>query len=136
MATTSAPGYRNILILDDASVVAETLGLILSRQGHDARVAQSAEEAIELIAAWKPEVAFVDVMLPGMNGIEFGKVLRANYPDCQLVLVSGDPEATELVELAKGQGHCLSLLPKPLDPTLILAIAAGQTPVANDRADA
>jgi len=129
-------GYRNILIIDDASVVAETLWMILSRQGHHAKVVHSAEEAMEMIAVWQPDLAFVDVMLPGMNGIEFGKVLKANYPECEVVLVSGHPGAAELVELSSQQGHTLSILAKPLDPKVILAIAARQTPGLAQATDA
>jgi DNA-binding NtrC family response regulator len=128
--------YSKILILDDASAVAETLGMILSRQGYDARVAHSGEEAIETISNWQPDLAFVDVMLPGMNGIEFGKVLKENYPACELVLISGHPGAAEMVEAARTQGQALAILPKPLDPTVILAIAARQMPVIRDAADA
>ena len=124
------------MILDDASAVAETLWMILSRQGHDAKVAQSAEEAIEMIADWQPDLAFVDVMLPGMNGIEFGKVLSANYPECEVVLVSGHPGAAELVEHSSRQGQTISILAKPLDPQLILAIASRQPPDAGQTADA
>lgn len=129
-------GCRNILILDDASAVAETLWMILSRQGHDAKVAHSAEEAIEVIADWRPDLAFVDVMLPGMNGIEFGKVLNANYPECEVVLVSGHPGAAELVEHSSRQGQRLSILAKPLDPKVVLEIAARQTPDPAAAADA
>ena len=129
-------GCRSILILDDASVVAETLRMILSRQGHDAKVAQSAEEAIEVIAQWEPDLAIIDVMLPGMNGIEFGKVLKTNYPACEVVLVSGHPGAADLAELSSHQGQTLSILAKPLDPKVILAIAARQTPDPAAAADA
>jgi CheY-like chemotaxis protein len=136
MSITPTLNYRRILILDDASAVAETLGTILSRQGYDAKVAHSAEEAIEKIANWQPDLAFVDVMLPGMNGIEFGAVLRANYPACELALISGHPGSKELVEIARTQGQLLSILPKPLDPKVILAIAAGQPPMSVETADA
>ena len=68
-------------------------------------------------------MAFVDVMLPGMNGIEFGKVLRSNYPLCELMLISGHPGAGELLDVARSQGQTFSILPKPLDPKMILLIA-------------
>lgn len=119
------PGTRRILIVDDASVVAETLELILLRWGHQPKVAHSAEEAIQILSGWKPDLAILDLVLPGMNGIELSDVLRANYPDCLSVLISGHPQAAELLKRAGSQGKFYSILPKPLDPALILAIAAG-----------
>jgi len=110
--------------------------MILSKQGLDFKIAHSAEEAIELIAGWQPDLAIVDVMLPGMNGIEFSDVLHANYPACERVLVSGHPGAAELVHAAKASGETLRILPKPLDPGVLVAIASGQRPGAAGEFDA
>jgi CheY-like chemotaxis protein len=127
MATV--PGGSNILILDDDIHVAKTLELIFLSRGYRVHVASSAEEAIELISGWKPDLAIVDVMLPRMNGIEFGEVLRSNYPGCQLVLVSGHPGTGELLESARRDGQPLmQILAKPLHPTHILEIVAGLLP--------
>ena len=98
------PGGGRILVLDDDVHVAETLQMILLARGYKVRVANSAEEAIETIAGWEPDLAIVDVMLPRMNGIEFGDVLRSNYPQCQLVLVSGHPGTSDLLETARRDG--------------------------------
>ena len=76
-AMTTLPGGGSILVLDDDVHVAETLQMILLARGYKVRIANSAEEAIETIAAWEPDLAIVDVMLPRMNGIEFGEVLRS-----------------------------------------------------------
>jgi CheY-like chemotaxis protein len=118
------PRRRRVLILDDSSVVAETFQLIVSRQGHETRVSLSAEHAVEVIAEWQPDVAIVDVMLPGMNGIEFAKVLKAMHSECEIVLVSGHPGSNDLLEIAKNQGHLFPILPKPLDPALIVSLVA------------
>lgn len=123
------PGSGNILVLDDDVHVAETLQMILLARSYKVRVANSAEEAIEIIASWEPDLAIVDVMLPRMNGIEFGDVLRSNYPDCQLILVSGHPGTGQLLEDAKNDGHpLLEILAKPLHPTHILELVAGLLP--------
>lgn len=122
------PGGGRILVLDDDIHVAQTLELILLARGYKVRVAYSAEEAIETISEWQPDVALVDVMLPRMNGIEFGCVLKANYPDAQIVLVSGHPDSAQLLESARRQGHTFEILAKPLHPTHILEIVAGLLP--------
>jgi len=126
---TTVPGGSNILLVDDDIHVAETLELIFLSRGYRVRVANSAEEAIEAIANWKPDLAIVDVMLPCMNGIEFGEVLRSNHPGCQLVLVSGHPGTSELLASARRDGQPLmQILAKPLHPTHILEIVAGLLP--------
>ena len=97
--------------------------------GYEVRVAYSAEQAIETIAAWQPDLAIVDVMLPRMNGIEFGTVLKSNYPACHILLMSGHPGTAELLELAREQGHNFEILAKPLHPALILDIVAQLLPI-------
>lgn len=129
LAMTGVPGGGRILVLDDDVHVAETLQMILLARGYKVQVANSAEEAIETIAGWEPDLAIVDVMLPGMDGIQFGDVLRSNYPHCQLVLVSGHPATGELLESARKDGRPpLEIMAKPLHPTHILEIVAGLLP--------
>ena len=116
---------RSILILDDAPAVAESLALVLSRNGFGVKVAHSAEEALEMTANWEPDAAFVDIMLPGMNGIEFSEILRSRYPQCGVELMSGHPATEDLMESARREGREIAVLPKPFDPAQFLAIARG-----------
>src|SRR5215469_15463285 len=96
---------RKILIVDDEPAVAETLALILRGCHYDARTAFSAEQAIEILAEWKPDLVIADVMLPRMNGIDLGCVVKANYSNCQVLLVSGHPSTGELLEIASQKGN-------------------------------
>jgi DNA-binding NtrC family response regulator len=113
-------GSRKILIIDDEISVADTLGLIFSTNRYEVRVAYSAEEAIETLAVWRPDLAIVDVMLPLMNGIDFAIVLKANYPQARILLFSGQPDAKALLEQAWTKGHRFEILAKPLHPALML----------------
>lgn len=115
-----AAGNRKILIIDDEPSVADTLALIFSTRGYHSRVAYSAETAIEILAGWSPDLAIVDVMLPLMSGIDFAIVLRDNYPACRVVLFSGQPDTTRLLEDATKKGYHFEVLAKPLHPGLIL----------------
>lgn len=124
------------MILDDESSVAETLEMIFRGCGYEARTAFSAEQAIEVIAEWQPDLAIVDVMLPRMNGIQFGTVLKSNYPACEILLVSGHPGTGELLEIARQQGHNFQILAKPLHPALILDIVAHLLPQVKGSAEA
>src|ERR1700756_4913598 len=69
-AMVSRKHTRRILIVDDENSIADTLALIFQMQRYEIRVAYSAEQAIELLAEWRPNLAVLDVILPQMNGID------------------------------------------------------------------
>ncbi|QNI31254.1 response regulator [Alloacidobacterium dinghuense] len=115
--------YR-VLIIDDEPRISDTLAIVFSKRGYEARVAYSAEQAIEIIAEWRPDVAIIDVVLPHMNGIDLAIVLRANYPSCRLVLFSGQPGTTEIAEEAAKKGHIFEILAKPVHPVSLLDTVA------------
>jgi CheY-like chemotaxis protein len=127
---------RRILILDDEVTIAESLEMIFRGCGYEVRSAHSAEQAIETISAWQPDLAIVDVMLPQMNGIEFGIVLKSNYPACRVVLVSGHPGTAELLEGARGRGYEFEILAKPLHPGVFLEMISNLLPGMASGADA
>jgi DNA-binding NtrC family response regulator len=119
---------RRILIVDDEVTVAETLELIFRGRGYEVRAAFSAEQAIEILAQLQPDLVITDVMLPQMNGIDLGCVVKANYPSCQVLLASGHPGTSELLESAWQKGNHFEILAKPLHPTMILDVVAGLLP--------
>jgi DNA-binding NtrC family response regulator len=126
---------RTVLIVEDEATIADTLALILSSRGYGVRVAYSAEKAIEIISEWEPHFAVVDVMLPMMNGIDFSIVLKDNYPECRVLLSSGQPNTSALLEEALKKGHSFEVVAKPLHPRFILeaveGAGSGQEPVAD-----
>ena len=117
------PGHtttNTVLIVDDDQAIADTLALIFRMHGYDARVAYSAEQAIDSIASCIPDMALLDVNLPGMNGIDLAIVLKANHPECHLLLVSGHESTCSLLEEAAKKGYVFDILAKPIHPTFIL----------------
>lgn len=126
MSANHAP--QRILIVDDEAAVADSLHLILSGRGYEARAVYSAEQAIELLARWQPELAIIDVMLPQMNGIQLAGILKGNYPSCRILLISGHPGTSDLLSDASEQGVSFEVLAKPLHPTFILDAVSGLLP--------
>ncbi|MGH9593099.1 MAG: response regulator [Bryobacteraceae bacterium] len=118
------PGNRRILVVDDEEAIADTLALIFRSNGYEALTAYSAEQALEMLETWPPDLAIIDVVLPGMNGIEFAIFLKASYPDIHFLLFSGQPGTGGLLEEAKRKGHLFEILAKPLHPTFMLATVA------------
>jgi CheY-like chemotaxis protein len=117
------PQFR-VLIVDDENVVADSLALVFSTQGYDTRVAYSAEQAADIISQWEPRLIILDVMLPGMNGIDFSIQLKTLCPNCRVLLFSGDQNTANLLQAAQVKGHEFTILPKPVDPRIFLDEAA------------
>ena len=115
---------RGILIVDDEPAITESLSLIFEKYGYAVRCALSAEEAIEIIAAWEPDLAILDVNLPCMNGIQLALVLKANRPACHLVLFSGHAGTPALMEEAAKSGNMFEILAKPVHPLFMLDFVA------------
>jgi len=67
-----------VLVVDDNKDAAETLQLLLEAIGHDVFVAHSPEEALKLAREVSPAVLFLDIGLPGMDGYELARCLRAH----------------------------------------------------------
>jgi PAS domain S-box-containing protein len=92
--TPKLKGQR-ILVVDDNRDAAITLSLLLKASGHETAMAYGAQKAIELAGTFKPQIALLDIGLPGMNGLELGSLLRQSNPDIFLVAISGYGQAED-----------------------------------------
>jgi len=114
-------GRQRIFVVDDEHVIATTLAIILTQNGFDALAFGSAKEAIAAAQALPPDLLLTDVVMPDMNGIELAIQFRQKYPDCKVLLFSGQAATNNLLEEAKGAGYDLELLSKPVHPQDLLA---------------
>jgi CheY-like chemotaxis protein len=125
--------YRHsILVVDDESAIADTMSEILSRNGYLAIPTYDAEQALETALITPPELLITDVMLPGMSGIELAITMRRIFPDCKILLCSGQAIALDLHATAQSKGHHFTLLTKPVHPREILAKVAECFAPANE----
>lgn len=116
----------SILVVDDESSIADTLAEILIRSGYAARAAYDADSALEASLLNPPEMLISDVVLPGMSGIDLAITMRRIFPDCKIILFSGQASTADLLAAANREGHQFVLLNKPVHPTDLLArISAG-----------
>lgn len=111
-----------VLIVDDEKNIANTLATIFSASGYDARAAYSAEEALEIISNWRPDLAIIDVYLPRMNGIDLAILLKTNLSDCRIALFSGQSGTSDL--LAAATEYSFNILAKPVHPIEMLRVAS------------
>jgi DNA-binding NtrC family response regulator len=109
--------------VDDERTTSETLTVIFTRHGYEARYALSAEAAIQLTAEWVPEFSLIDVMLPGMDGLALAIVISAKYPSSRVLLFTGDMASAELLVSARKSDREFQILPKPIHPTVLLETA-------------
>jgi len=78
-----------ILVVDDEESMRHYLKKTLAREGYDVVVAQDGPEALALAQERSPDFAFVDVRMPGMDGVAVMRTLRANLPRLPIVLMTG-----------------------------------------------
>ena len=114
---------RRVLIVDDEEIIADTLRLIFLRDGYEVRAAYSAELAAAVVKEWLPDLAVLDVVLPGMSGVEFAILLGELSPGCRVVLFSGQVATGLLLANAEALGHSFVVLAKPVHPAEMLATA-------------
>lgn len=80
---------RRVLIVDDNVDSSESLALLAQAWGHEVAVADDGPSALVLAKEFQPELALVDIGLPGMNGYELARRLRAAHGDLCLVAMTG-----------------------------------------------
>lgn len=117
-----AAGHK-LLVVDDERTIADTLGQIFSTNGYEARVAYSAEQATEIIAGWVPDLIIIDVILPQMNGIDLAVLAQGQFPNCRVLLFSGQTGTADLLADAEMKGYKFEILAKPVHPNEMLRAA-------------
>lgn len=86
-ARKSMPG-RRVLVVDDNVDVAETLALLLQMQGHQVTCAHDGPTALQLAEQIRPDIVFLDIGMPGMDGYQVGRLLRSQPATEATVLVA------------------------------------------------
>ncbi|MGY3032640.1 CheY-like chemotaxis protein [Bradyrhizobium sp. USDA 4354] len=120
----------NILIVDDDPAVQITLRLLLERAGHHVTVAGDGREGLALFEASSFDLLFLDIFMPGMDGLETMRHIRAQAPAIPIVVISGrsitpDPYAEpDFLKMATKLGAVASLQ-KPFRPGALLAVVDG-----------
>lgn len=91
-ATTQAPLApavgRRVLVVDDNVDAAETMAMLLDLSGYETRTAFSGREALQIACAYRPELVFLDIGMPGMNGFKVAQRRRADAATASALLVA------------------------------------------------
>jgi DNA-binding response OmpR family regulator len=110
-----------VLIVDDEAVIADTRAMILELSGISAMVAYDGKTALEIAHTAPPDLLLTDVSMPGMNGVDLATAIRKLFPNCSILLFSGQVPSADLLNAARDAGQEFTILTKPLHPTELLA---------------
>lgn len=111
-----------ILIIDDEEPIRFSLRGILEDEGYEVLEAATAEEGLEVADAESPDLAFLDIWLPGMDGLTAQTRLKANHPDLPVVMISG--HGTIETAVSAIQQGAYDFIEKPLSLEKVVIVAA------------
>jgi CheY-like chemotaxis protein len=130
-SSLSAEGLSvaKILIVDDDSAVRSTIKLLLERAGHSVVVAGDGRKALALFKAENFDLIFLDIYMPGMDGIETMRLVHQQQPLIPIIVISGHPivgdlrQGPDFLSMATKLG-AVSSLQKPFRPAALLTAVA------------
>lgn len=103
-----------LLIVDDDAEFRGTLARRFVRRGYDVREAADAIEALEGIKRQEPDVAILDMVMPGLTGLELLERLKAQAPTCEAILLTGQGTIETAVRAMKLGAYDFLTKPFPL----------------------
>jgi CheY-like chemotaxis protein len=108
------------LIADDEPIIGATLVEILQTEGYDALCVSDGESALFWARFAKPDFVIADVVMPRLNGAELAKKLSSELPGIRIILFSGHPGSTEILQKAADDGWKFEVLSKPIRPDALI----------------
>jgi two-component system, cell cycle response regulator DivK len=104
-----------ILIVDDNPANLKLARLILTIEGYDARTAIDAEQALRMLESFSPRMILMDIQLPGMDGLELTRRLKANPSTRSIVILALTAYAMKGDEEKARAAGCDGYIAKPID---------------------
>jgi diguanylate cyclase (GGDEF)-like protein len=100
MMEAFSPEKFLVLSVDDIGHNLQLLGTILERAGYETTFALSGSQALELLKTRQPDLILLDLMMPGMDGLEVCRILKAspNYQEIPIIFLTASSESKHLVE--------------------------------------
>ncbi|HZM92339.1 MAG TPA: response regulator [Vicinamibacterales bacterium] len=120
-------GRRRVLVVEDNQDAGEMYRMLIELNGHEALIAENGVLGLEMLKTAHPDIALVDIGLPGMDGYEVARRFRAE-PDGDRVLLVAVTGYGSLADRDRSRqaGFDLHLL-KPVDPEALKSLLDGAT---------
>lgn len=119
-----------LLIVDDNGANLKLARVLLANEGYDVRTAADAEEALELLASWRPRLILMDIQLPGMDGLQLTRQLKAHPATRGIIILALTAYAMKGDEEKAVAAGCDGYVAKPIDtrslPQTVAAYLAGR----------
>jgi PAS domain S-box-containing protein len=125
----STGAARRVLVVDDMIDAAESLAHMLELQGHEVRVAYDGVAALDAADGFRPEIVFLDIGLPRVNGLEVARRLRARFGPQAMLIVATTGFGTQNDRRETTEAGFDHHLVKPIDPMVVRRLLATGTPV-------
>jgi CheY-like chemotaxis protein len=119
----ASPAGRRILIVEDNADAREALRVLLELEGHTVEAAEEGLKAIEIARAQAPDIALVDIGLPGLDGYGVARQLRASAGRRSILIALTGYGQPEDRQRAIDAGFD-DVLVKPVDPTALTSLLA------------
>jgi DNA-binding NtrC family response regulator len=134
MPNTSNP--HRIFVVDDELVIASTLARILLYKGFDdVFYFTNPLKALEAVSAKTPDLLITDVVMFPITGLDLAMKTQTICPECKIILFSGSPSTSQLLEIANGEGYNFEVLTKPIHPNELIAKVRLELGLANKELD-
>jgi two-component system sensor histidine kinase/response regulator len=114
------PVAARILVVDDQEANLQVVGSILGELGFEITPASSGEQALRRIAARMPDLVLLDLIMPGMNGLDACRLIRA-LPGCEelpVIFLSADDDKNSVVRALEAGG--VDYVTKPFNPSELI----------------
>ena len=116
---------KKILVVDDELEILNLLGIELTTEGYEVQKARGGQAAITQALAWQPDLVLMDVLMPGMNGAETVKALKADdrtkdVPVIFLSAISMHEEGGQECQKINVDNHWYEAIAKPFEHAELL----------------
>jgi UDP-3-O-acyl N-acetylglucosamine deacetylase len=121
-----------ILIVDDQEEILDSLRAILSDEGHEVIAARDGQEALHIVQSDSPDVVFLDIWIPGIDGMQTLKAIKKINPQCSVIMMSGHGTIETAVKAIKL--GAADYLEKPLNLEDVLHLVQKATTARSESA--
>jgi len=108
-----------LLLVDDEEGIRKFLGLLLRDMGYSVETAANGDEALSLIQAARPDIVLTDIKMPGMDGIELLRRIKAISPEIEVVMISGHGDMELAIQSL--QLEAADFVTKPVNDEILAA---------------
>jgi DNA-binding response OmpR family regulator len=132
-ATAPSVDCPTVLVIDDESVVRESLELLLETYGFQVALARDGAQGLAAFRRIDPDLVLTDIVMPNQDGIETILTMRRERPQTKIIAMSGRGSVgnTEYIDIAARLGADAAI-PKPLEAAKLIAAVQALVPPSHD----